>query len=717
MELKNISINDIKDQLYSRQIASMGIESMKKISELKILIIGIRGLGLEICKNIILQGPSKISIFDNTMSDKKDQCCNYYLNEEDIGKKRRDISVLDQLKELNKYVNIESLSQYDSIEEIGDIIEEYHIVVITEIIKKEKLVKLNKKCREKNIKFIFSITLGLTGYIFSDFGNIHLIYNKNDKEPKIFSIKNINNDTNGIVELEEINEGINNVKSVVFSNIEGMTELNNKDPIEIKKKDKYSFYIGDTSKFNKYVKGGLVKEKDIPIKMKYEGIEKMLTIPYNKKGDILSFVLEDEGRITPELLYMVLIEIIEHFQKKETSKIFMNDNINEYLDIIENIKNNIAMKKEEYWVKNIEQIDENIIKNICLNCNKEIPCLASFLGGIVSQEIIKSIGKYFPINQWAIFDFNDNYINDKKNIYNNKTSRYEYLYDIFGYENISNLQEKKILLIGAGALGCELLKQFGLLGMKNCTVIDDDFIELSNLNRQFLFKDKDLGKQKVEVACDSILKMNPELKNYKSISKKIEKETENIFNEEFWSEQDVIFCALDSLKGRRYIDEKCLLYEKPWINGGMNGVKGKTEVFIPFKTCCFNDIDYGETIIDNDRPSCTLRYFPTKIEECIIWAKNMFFQYFIYYIYDFEKIFNSEKYKDILEKEFDKKNKNELLKLNILYEYLKIVNSKNIRDLKSLAHNIFYLNFFVDIEELLTFSYICFYIYHINLKA
>ena len=95
------------------------------------------------------------------------------------------------------------------------------------------------------------------------------------------------------------------------------------------------------------MKGGLVKEKDIPIKMKYEGIEKMLIIPYNKKQDILSFVLEDEGRISPELLYMVLIEIIEYFQKKETSKIFMNDNINEYLDIIENIKNNIAMKKEE----------------------------------------------------------------------------------------------------------------------------------------------------------------------------------------------------------------------------------------------------------------------------------------------------------------------------------------------------------------------------------
>lgn len=87
--------------------------------------------------------------------------------------------------------------------------------------------------------------------------------------------------------------------------------------------------------------------------------------------------------------------------------------------------------------------------------------------------------------------------------------------------------------------------------------------------------------------------MNPELKNYIGIPKKLERETENIFNYKFWSEYDVIFCALDSLEGRQYIDEKCILYERPWINGGMNSLKGKTEIFIPFKTCCLNDINFG----------------------------------------------------------------------------------------------------------------------------
>ena len=701
MENYDISSNEIKDQLYSRQIATIGIESMKKISELKILIIGLRGLGVEICKNIILQGPSKLSIFDNIITEKKDLCCNFYLEEKDVGIKRRDTSIINKLMELNKYVNVECLSQYNSIEELEELIEEYNIVVITEIVKREMLIKINEKCRQKNIKFIFGVTLCLTGYIFSDFGKEHLIFNKNDKEPNIYTIKNIKNDINGLVELEEINEGINNVKSVVFRNIEGMTDLNDKEPIEIKIKDKYSFYIGDTSKYNKYIKGGLAIEKQIPIKKEFEGIEKRLNVPYNKKGDILRFISEEEEeKISSELLYMILIEIIEHFQKKGNSILYMNDNIYEYNNIIENIEKDINLKKDEYWIKNIGQINKEIIKNICLNCNKEIPCLTSFLGGIIAQEIIKTIGKYFPIDQWAIFDFSDNYNNYIKKNNDINITRYNYLYEIFGYENIINMQNKKIMIIGTGALGCELLKQFGLLGMKNCTAIDDDFIELSNLNRQFLFTDKDLGKQKVVVACDSVLKMNPELKNYVGISKKIEKETEIIFNEKFWKEQDIIFCALDSLSGRIYIDEKCLLYEKPWINGGMNGIKGKTEIFIPFKTCCLNDINYGEEEVNNEDMSCTLRYFPTKIEQCILWAKNLFFQYFIYYIYDFDKIFNNEKYFEIIEK-FDEKNKSDLLRLSILYEYLKIYNSKNINNLKILAHKIFHLNFYVEIEEIL----------------
>ena len=87
--------------LYSRQIGTYGLDTMKKILNLKIIIIGLRGLGIEICKNLILSGIKKILIFDDNICKITDLSSNFYISEEDIDKKRRDESCLTQLTNLN----------------------------------------------------------------------------------------------------------------------------------------------------------------------------------------------------------------------------------------------------------------------------------------------------------------------------------------------------------------------------------------------------------------------------------------------------------------------------------------------------------------------------------------------------------------------------------------------------------------------------------------
>ena len=90
----------------------------------------------------------------------------------------------------------------------------------------------------------------------------------------------------------------------------------------------------------------------------------------------------------------------------------------------------------------------------------------------------------------------------KSNDFKNNT-RYDELFSVFGEKVVSKIKNLNILLAGAGALGCELLKNLALLGISNSVLlIDDDKIEISNLNRQFLFHEEHKGLSKAEVVSN-----------------------------------------------------------------------------------------------------------------------------------------------------------------------------------------------------------------------
>ena len=83
---------------------------------------------------------------------------------------------------------------------------------------------------------------------------------------------------------------------------------------------------------------------------------------------------------------------------------------------------------------------------------------------------------------------------------------------MFGESMTTKAQNAKVLMVGAGGIGCELLKNLVMSGFENITVIDLDTIDLSNLNRQFLFHKEHIKKPKAFIARDTCLKFNPAVK-------------------------------------------------------------------------------------------------------------------------------------------------------------------------------------------------------------
>ena len=258
--------DNIDTDLYSRQIGAFGMDIMGKLLKLKVLIIGMRGLGVETAKNIILCGSQLVDIYDPNPVKITDLGSNFYLSSDDINKKPRDEACLKNLKSLNQYSTVSILKlkskiySEEYISEFCGIIPNYNIIVFTEIQPTNFLIRVNDECRKKNVKMIYATTLGLVCGIFVDFGN-HVIIDEKGKEAKTYYVKNITRDKEGLVTIDNIQNteklDMGDGNYVKFKNVEGMTELNDKE-FQITLENMESFKIGDTSNFGEYKKGGMI---------------------------------------------------------------------------------------------------------------------------------------------------------------------------------------------------------------------------------------------------------------------------------------------------------------------------------------------------------------------------------------------------------------------------------------------------------------------------
>ena len=689
----------IDTNLYSRQIGTVGIETMKQLVQLKILIIGLRGLGIEIAKNIILSGPNKVSIFDPEIANINDLGANFYLTSEDVkNKKRRDKACLKKLSELNSYVKCDIMEGLDILIKIRN----YNVMVITEIMNKEKLFLLNEECRKNKVGFIYAAGIGITGFCFVDFG-VHTIKDKNGEECKSYFIKRISNNGEIFIDRSAVNNNFNISKGdyVIFREVEGIPELNDGKPRLIIKSNPFSFYISDSLKYENYISGGICEEVKEKFVQKFFSLKDRFCIPYTEnKPNPFDFTKFGRG----ELIHCGILALHEFYEKYNILPKLNNPEMAQ--EILGNAKEiyNKARIDGQKWAENIKTWNDKIILNIANWAKSEINPICSFLGGIVAQEIIKFTGKYMPINQWFWFEFSEIVENLPNDVDRSlKNCRYDDQIAIFGNSMQKKLSDLNIFIIGAGALGCEFLKNFALMGIstntdKKVIVTDYDNIEISNLNRQFLFKKTDIGKSKSKCACQEAKKIN---KNFNCIDRqsRIGPENEHIFNEKFWNEQTCIINAVDNFEARKYIDNQCTFYEKPLIDSGTLGTKAHVQTIIPHITCCYNDSKRTDENPLNSIPMCTLHNFPSIIEHCIEWGKELFNLYFTQNIIELKNwCENKEKFYEKLNEE---DSITQLQILSNIKKLLLIISSNNFDKCIELAVNQFTENFDYKINQLL----------------
>ena len=692
-----MSNQNLDNNFYSRQIGTYGLGTQTKIMKMNIFIYGMRGVGIETAKNLILAGPKSLTIFDMSPTKINDLTANYFLTEEHVkNNQRRDEACFTNLSELNPYVNISIMEGNDIIQDIKKKLKEpefkYDLVIISEFLPKKTLIEIDELCRAEKIGFILSLEFGIFGYVFVDFGDSFIIQDETGDEIKEYLIKDITKEKIGKVSINTKLSGNIKLTSndlISFKEIVGMTELNNCSPMKIKINDN-KIEIGDTSNFSDYISGGILFNVKVPKILKFESFQERVENPI-KEGEEYNDPLDFSNPNIQEILRLGLLALFEFFDKKNyLPEINKTEDNSELFEIAKNI---LKQKEKEdiYWVKyirsNIEIYDvdfdlifEQTIKYLSNWAKIEICPISSFLGGVTAQEAIKFSGKYKPIHQWLYCDFSQLVENLKVDENDRKmlNSRYDDQIAIFGKEMQNKLADTNIFMIGAGALGCEFLKTFSAMGIatnsqKNLFVTDNDNIELSNLNRQFLFDKNSIGRPKAEVACESIKKMNKDF-NCIYFQNRVCQETENFFNEEFWNKQDYIINAVDNIEARKYIADQSLIYKKILIDSGTLGTKANSQIMVPHKTIPYSPPEEKEE--EEKFPFCTLADHPFNINHCITWARDNFEEYFIKIQKNVKKFLND---RDNFFIKFKKETpfSDQIEKLKEIFEYSKIAIEKN----------------------------------------
>jgi molybdopterin/thiamine biosynthesis adenylyltransferase len=164
------------------------------------------------------------------------------------------------------------------------------------------------------------------------------------------------------------------------------------------------------------------------------------------------------------------------------------------------------------------------------------------------------------------------------------------------------LQSARVLVVGAGALGNEILKNLVLLGFERIVVVDLDKIEESNLSRTILYRSGDVGSYKAEAAARSVLTLAPNVKVKPLVANVVQDCGLGIFA---WS--DVIIAGLDNREARLWINRCAWKMNRPWIDGAIEGINGVARVFVagaaPCYECTLGEADWK---LLEQRMSCNL---------------------------------------------------------------------------------------------------------------
>eukprot|EP00768_Dysnectes_brevis_P008299 gnl/Dysnectes_brevis/742_a815_3218.p1 GENE.gnl/Dysnectes_brevis/742_a815_3218~~gnl/Dysnectes_brevis/742_a815_3218.p1 ORF type:complete len:995 (+),score=447.52 gnl/Dysnectes_brevis/742_a815_3218:51-3035(+) len=599
--------SDTKKRDYSRTEYVFGKEALAKMQSARFLVVGLGGTGVEIAKNLILTGANAVVLSDNKPVNWVDLSGNCFLSEAHLGQNRAAVCH-DSLQELNPHCKV-SLHTGPLTPAF---VLSHSCVVFSEMT--PEFPSLAEQCHANNIPIVLGTSAGLCGRVFSDFGEEFVVHDVDGERVDDLAISHVTLDKiegkNRVFVTTTDGHNLSTDYTIHLRDIRGSGPLPNLLNEHIHKVEVTSFNMLEV-----VVEGGV--PADIAFEYERGGYLKRVKQP--KTVSFSSYGEACENPTFPD----DMIDFSKFGRNALIHKLFMQ------LDSGPtpapwNPEHEQAMLQP----LGLAEEDKEVAHLFAATCAGVLAPVVYIVGGWAAQEALKAVsGKYMPIRQFYYFDCFEALPEALPTTEDAapRGCRYDGQIAVFGAAFQEKLAAASLFMVGAGALGCELLKLFAMTGVSTqegsmLHVTDPDTIENSNLSRQFLFREGDISKLKSEVAVDRAKLMNPDIRA-ESMSLKVGPDTEGILNRQFWASKRVIVNALDNLTARRYVDSRCVMYGLPLLESGTLGQKANNQDIIPNVTESYSSTSDPE---NSDPHACTVHNFPNTMTHCIVYARSEF---------------------------------------------------------------------------------------------
>jgi len=509
------------------------------------------------------------------------------------------------------------------------------LVAITVPLPHATVVAINNACRASSTAFIYTYGAGAFGKIFCDFGKAFTVTDKDGENPATSQVETILTTNPAAVKVleDQGRHGLETGDMVTFAKVKGLdgrmsgSEASSKQ-YEVNVTGPFTFeLVGcDLTGCTEPATQGYITQVKQPVTMSFRSYEECTSSAKPEEGELM---MSDFAKFDRPGVLHTCFRALEEYSEKSAGggaggMALPNPGDAAAADAV--LAGAKTMDAEAFGDN---AANARIAKQLASGSRAVLSPICATLGGIVGQEVLKACsGKFTPIKGFLFIDADECLPEDllpADEVTPSGTSRYDSQVAVFGRSIQSKILDLNYFLVGAGAIGCEMLKNWALMGVGcgengKVHVTDMDRIEKSNLSRQFLFRSSDINEFKSTTAARAAQTMNPHMR-VAAYQDKVAPDTEHIFGDNFYDKLSGVCTALDNVEARLYVDQRCLFYRLPMLESGTLGTKGNTQVVVPHIT-----ENYGATRDPPEKsiPVCTLKNFPNQIQHTLQWARDYF---------------------------------------------------------------------------------------------